>query len=97
MKVTITLILTIVCLLVILFCTVKRCADEDKKIKEFEEELKKKDSNIRYLYEYADEISGIKKAGTEKEKELQNAKTDKEIADIISTVIAANNSRVQNN
>ena len=32
MKVTITLILTILCLLVILFCTVKRCADEDKKI-----------------------------------------------------------------
>lgn len=67
-----------------------------KKFKEAQKELEKQKRNSAYLATHAAEIARIERSSKELKREVKNAKTDTEIADIINAVIDSNNKRLQN-
>jgi exopolysaccharide biosynthesis protein len=67
-----------------------------KKYKEAQKELEKQKRNSAYLATHAAEIARIERSSKELKREVKNAKTDTEIADIINAVIDSNNKRLQN-
>jgi Tfp pilus assembly protein PilO len=76
-------------------------ANEVKKLltrnKELRIELEKQKRNSAYLATHAAEMARIERSSNALKKEIQGAKSDEEIADIINAVIDSNNKRVQNN
>lgn len=67
-----------------------------KKYKETQKELEKQKRNSAYLATHAAEIARIERSSKELKRDVKNAKTDNEIADIINAVIDSNNKRLQN-
>lgn len=65
-----------------------------KKYKEAQKELEKQKRNSAYLATHAAEIARIERSSKELKREVKNAKTDTEIADIINAVIDSNNKRL---
>ena len=95
MTITVILSLIVLCLILALFLTIKvlkKQSDENRSLKEENESQQK---NIIYLYQHAQEIAAIEKDRKETDRDIQEAKTDEEILDIINTIVAVNNSRVQ--
>lgn len=71
----------------------KKRKQENQDLKKQIEQLKK---NVAFLVRHAQEMAQIEK---EKEKifqRIEEARTDEEIADIVSIIIDSNNQRVQN-
>lgn len=54
-------------------------------------------NNVEQLTEYIQSIDSIHKEERKIAEEIKDAKTDEEVHSIISSIIALNNSRVQNN
>ena len=67
-----------------------------KKYKETQKELEKQKRNSAYLATHAAEIARIERSSKGLKRDVKNAKTDNEIADIINAVIDSNNKRLQN-
>lgn len=67
-----------------------------KENRELKAELEKQKRNSAYLATHAAEMARIERSNRELKVELKNAKSDEEIADIINTVLDANNNLVQN-
>lgn len=78
--------------LVIMFLLLKNTKKEKKSL---ENELKKQQQNLLYLYKHAEEIALIEKDKSKISKEIKECKNDKEALDIINTIINLNNNRVQ--
>lgn len=84
----------------IMFCgvfygyIVKARNDKEEK-KRLEEELSKKQELITELYKHSDEITKIRKTQSQIDQKINEAKTDEEISNIISGILAANNDRVR--
>lgn len=57
-------------------------------------DLIKANANLTYLYTHAEEIEKIKTQEKKTSKEIKNAKSDKEILDIINTIVSNNNSKL---
>ena len=94
MNVTIILSLIILCLVLAFFITIrvlKKQSDENKKLRE---ENEKQQKNIIYLYQHAQEIAAIEKDRKETDRDIQEAKTDEEVLNIINTIVTINNTRV---
>lgn len=70
---------------------------ERKKRKDLEVELQSKDSVIASLVHQAEELARIKAERNKTDKGILDAKTDKDIDDILASIISANNDRVQDN
>lgn len=86
----------IIAVLIILLVVISKTMSSLKKEKErLEGELESAKTNIAYLYRNAEEVAKIEKDEKKVSEEINNAKTDEEIFDIVNTVIAANNSRVR--
>lgn len=66
-----------------------------KRIKALETELDKARKNIAYLVRHAQEIADVRGEKDSVNSQIEEAKTDEEIADIVAAVIDANNSRVR--
>jgi predicted Holliday junction resolvase-like endonuclease len=97
MSLTLILIITVVVLFMILFACANAGIKLRKRIDELEEDLIKKEESISYLYRHSEEITKIHNEKSEAEKEVENAKTDEEINAIVSSIVNANNSKLQNN
>ena len=85
-------IVILILVLVIVFKTISSLKKENKRL---EGELESAKTNIAYLYRNAEEVAKIEKDEKKVSEEINNAKSDEEIFNIVNTVIAANNSRVR--
>ena len=64
-------------------------------IKCLEAELTKQKQNMAYLVKHTEEIAKIESEEDKVQEEIRNAKSDEEVADIISAIININNARVR--
>lgn len=71
--------------------------DAEKRVSELAAELEKQKRNSAYLATHAAEIARIERSNNTLKGEIRNAKSDEEIADIINTVLDANNNLVRDN
>lgn len=65
--------------------------------KALEEKLAKAQSEIAFLIKHIEEVQKIKNDESLIRNKIEGAKTDEEVADIVSVIIAANNDRVSDN
>ena len=86
----------ILLLFIVLIITLKIIFKMKRDKKLLEEKLKSEQDNILYLYKHAEEIAVIEKDRSKTDREIEEAKSDEEVLDIINSVIAVNNSRVRN-
>ena len=74
---------------------------QNKKLKSdnktLEEKLTKAQSEIAFLIKHIEEVQKIKNDESLIKNKIEGAKTDEEVADIVSVIIAANNDRVSDN
>lgn len=84
-------------LAVSLTVAIKLLIEQKKEIETLKDELNTQQQNIISLYKHAEEIAEIEKDRRKTDEKINESKTDEEMLDIINTVIAINNSRVQNN
>lgn len=91
------LILTAVIALLILFAIIllKCLKTERAKRKELEQTVKNQEKNLVYLYKHSQEIAAIESEKNKISQKIKDGKSDEEIVNIINSVIASNNSRVQ--
>ena len=82
-------------LCVVCYCLAKMCIKAKKEIRKLESNLNDQKRNIDYLIKHAEEIASVQQARKDWEKELREAKSDEEVVHIISTIIDANNKRMQ--
>ena len=96
MKIIASLIIIIIALIAIIIGVINAALNQKKKAKDLEGIIELKNKTIAYLYQNAKEIAEINADKDKKQEELSNAKTDEEVADIVTTIINANNDRVRN-
>ncbi len=89
------LILIIVILILFLIGLAKFALSEREEEKERTKELEKKNELIAYLYKHAEELAKINAEKDALQEEINNAKTDAEIASIIAAVVDANNNKLR--
>ena len=92
----ITLSVVIMLLIVIMVYIVSMIQDVRKQNKTLKEELSAEKERIGYLMRHIEELAKIKQEEKSINNKIQEAKSDEEICDIVSAIINANNSRVQN-
>lgn len=97
MSLTITLFIAIVILFLILFIVANKSVNDKKQIKKLEEQIICEQEKIGYLMRHLDELARIKKDEKTINDKIEGAKTDEEVADIVTAIILANNERVQDN
>ncbi|MBR3197093.1 MAG: hypothetical protein IKF66_01180 [Methanobrevibacter sp.] len=97
MSLTLILIVIIVLLSFTAGFAIYRCIKISRKKRELEKEIEKKNISIAYLFKHAEEIAKLNSEKAKLEKEVENAKTDEEIAAIVDVVVTANNSKLHIN
>lgn len=97
MSLTLTLFIAIVILFLILFIVANKSVNDKKQIKKLEEQIICEQEKIGYLMRHLDELARIKKDEKTINEKIEGAKTDEEVADIVTAIILANNERVQDN
>ena len=96
---SIVLTIAVVFLLLVSVCytLAKRNKEQKNKIEILEDEIKGLKSNLAYLVKHIEEVTRIKNEADKISDKINGAKTDEEVADIVSVIISANNDRVQDN
>jgi Tfp pilus assembly protein PilN len=74
---------------------IKQHKKDQEETKLLIDELKKQKENMAYLVHHAEEIAQIEQSQDKVQEEIQNAKSDEEVADIINAIININNARVR--
>ena len=87
-------VLVLVCIFSIMI--LKMLISTRKENRKLQEEIDKQNVNISRLIQHAEELSNIQKDEKKTSEEIKNAKTDKELSDIMASIIVANNNRVSN-
>lgn len=96
MSLTLTLFITIAILFIILFAVANKSMQDKKEIKQLKEQLIGEQEKIGYMMRHIEELARIKKDEKTINEKIEGAKTDEEVADIVTAIILANNERVQN-
>lgn len=93
---TIILAVALVIFILISVCCVlgKRNKLQAQRMQCLEDEIKGLQSNITYLVNHIEEVSRIKNEADKISEKINGAKTDEEVANIISVIIDANNDRL---
>lgn len=78
-------------LYILYFCNKKKNEKLTEEVEILKGEIEEQEKIIKYFYEK----QSIQKDKNKKEKEIAGAKTDEEINQIVATIIARNNDRVQ--
>ena len=98
MNITITIIIALVIMLVIAIAVIhniwKKNRDLKQKLSGYQIENENLQKNIAYLIKHTEEIQNIKNEADKISDKINGAKTDEEVADIVSAIISANNDRV---
>lgn len=93
--------LTIVGVAVIVFGVVDALYRKNKELKktiaDLNHDLAVARVNVKQMAIFIDKMTAIKSERTEIEQRLKDAKNDEEVYEIISDIVSANNSRVQDN
>ena len=85
----------LVMLISAVYAAIKTFQKKTQEIKHLEGEVQKQKENMAYLVKHAEEIAEIKKDQDKIQEEIQNAKSDEEVADIINAIININNSKLR--
>ena len=97
---TITIILAMLAIIVmcgaVIYSLIKMLQKNKKEIQSLNNELNSARENVRQLSEYIKNSDKIRKEEKEIAEKIKEAKTDEEVHNIINSIIALNNSRVQN-
>lgn len=78
-------------LYILYFCNKKKNGKLTEEVEILKDEIEEQEKIIKYFYEK----QSIQKDKNKKEKEIAGAKTDEEINQIVATIIARNNDRLQ--
>lgn len=93
--------LTIVGVAVIVFGVIdalyRKIKELKKTIADLNHDLAVARVNVKQMAIFIDKMTAIKSERTEIEQRLKDAKNDEEVYEIISDIVSANNSRVQDN
>ena len=95
MSLTITLAVACVILALLIFVAASRCKSLIAQNKAQKEEIEKQKEIVVEVYKHAEEVAKIKKDQSQVNQKINEAKTDEEISNIISGILAANNNRVR--
>lgn len=79
----------------VVYAAIKSLRKKDQEIKHLEGEVQKQKQNMAYLVKHGQEIADIEKEQNKIQEEIQNAKSDEEVADIINAIININNSKLR--
>ena len=77
------------------YAAIKTFQKKTQEIKHLEGEVQKQKENMAYLVKHAQELAEIEKDQDKIQEEIQNAKSDEEVADIINAIININNSKLR--
>ena len=77
------------------YVAIKTLHKKTQEIKHLEGEVQKQKENMAYLVKHAQELAEIEKDQDKIQEEIQNAKSDEEVADIINAIININNSKLR--
>ena len=80
----------------VIYSLIKIIKGNKKEIQSLNNELNSARENVRQLSEFIKTSDKIRKEEKEIAEKIKEAKTDEEVHNIISDIIALNNSRVQN-
>ncbi len=76
------------------YAALKQFKAKDDEIRHLKGEIQKQRENMAYLVKHAQELAEIEKDQDKLQEEIQNAKSDDEVADIINAIININNSKL---
>ena len=97
---TLTIILVMFAIIVmcgaVIYSLIKMLQKNKKKIQALNNELNSARENVRQLSEYIKNSDKIRKEEKQIAEKIKEAKTDEEVHEIINSIIALNNNRVQN-
>ena len=100
MNVTFTIILVLILIVTTLVGIIHVTIRINKQLKAKNNHLSGKieqlNANIAYLVKHSDELAQIRRKKEKTFESIEEAKTNEEIADIVSVIIDSNNQRVQN-
>lgn len=100
MNITLTIIFVLIAVIATLVGIVYVTVKSNKKLKNENKQLSGKieqlNTNIAYLVKHSQELAQIHKEKEKTFERIEEARTDEEIADIVSIIVNANNQRVQN-
>ena len=77
------------------YAAIKSLLKKNQEIKHLQGEVQKQKQNMAYLVKHGQEIADIEKEQNKIQEEIQNAKSDEEVADIINAIININNSKLR--
>lgn len=101
MNFIVSAIIIAIAVIAILGGVISSLSSKNKELKRENKELLSKidllNINVAYLVKHSQEMASIQRSQSEIRNKIEEAKDDEEISDIVSAIIAANNSRVQNN
>ena len=95
MSITITLAVACVIFVLFTFIVASRCKRLQQENKSQKEEIEKQKEIVVEVYKHAEEVAKIKKDQSQVNQKINEAKTDEEISNIISGILASNNSRLR--
>ena len=97
---TLTIILVMIAIIVtmggIIYALIRDKKAQKKEIQELKNEINSARENVKQLSEYIKNSDKIRKEEKEIAEKIKEAKTDEEVHEIITSIIALNNNRVQN-
>jgi Tfp pilus assembly protein PilO len=77
------------------YAAIKTLQKKNQEIRHLKGEVQKQKENMAYLVKHVQELAEIKKDQDKLQEEIQNAKSDDEVADIINAIININNSKLR--
>ena len=97
---TLTIILVMAAIIVtmggVIYVLIRDRKAQKKEIQELKNEINSARENVKQLSEYIKNSDKIRKEEKEIAEKIKEAKTDEEVHEIINSIIALNNNRVQN-
>ena len=97
---TLTIILVMVAIIVIMggiiYVLIKDRKAQKKEIQELKNEINSARENVKQLSDFIRNSDKIRKEEKQIAEKIKEAKTDEEVHEIINSIIALNNNRVQN-
>ena len=80
----------------VIYALIRDRKAQKKEIQELKNELNSAHENVKQLTDYIRNSDKIRKEEKEIAEKIKEAKTDEEVHEIINSIIALNNNRVQN-
>ena len=80
----------------VIYALIRDRKAQKKEIQELKNEINSARENVKQLSEYIKNSDKIRKEEKEIAEKIKEAKTDEEVHEIITSIIALNNNRVQN-